>query len=36
MVGVLSITSVQFFVFSTTLALLEIAMGVGGLVIAAR
>ena len=36
MVGVLGIASVQFFTSNTTLELVEIAMGVGGLVIASR
>ena len=36
LVGVLGIASVQFFTSNTILELLEIALGVGGLVIAAR
>ncbi|MCE5343540.1 MAG: hypothetical protein LLF96_08185 [Eubacteriales bacterium] len=36
LVGVLGIANVQFFSSNTMLELLEIAMGVGGLVIGAR
>ena len=36
LVGVLGIAKVQFFASNTTLELLEIALGVGGLVISAR
>ena len=35
-VGALGIAGVQFFTSNTTLELIEIAMGAGGLVIAAR
>ena len=36
LVGVLGIANVQFFASNTMLELLEIVLGVGGLVIAAR
>ena len=36
MVGVLGIASVQFFTSNTALELVEIAVGIGGLVIASR